>query len=339
MGVTEIVLNEVRKDIEAADAPLKEARNRLRLVRDIAAKYPGALRTYASGSLAYHTVTHPVHDGDGGLVLDRRWYPKLGPEGDGQEPEEITAELCDFIGAELRETYPNARCGKSKRGPKITFGEPIEEQNPTVDLVVALTRREGAGLWIPNLKRNTWEPSHPEDHARLLNDGSSALRATRRAVTRLSKAWNTQYSDPAMSSFHLAVLALEFVVPNLGVPAALHALFDAGAKRFEAGRSTPDPSGVSAPLKLLVTSEVAGRRMRSAATALGEALDNDDDEAAVRSALHRVFWQYVDDPAPSELGRTLAALRTNRPVSSAALGLAGAPALIPATRAFGEDRG
>ncbi|MCL2467868.1 MAG: helix-turn-helix domain-containing protein [Micrococcales bacterium] len=67
MGTTADVLAEVRTQIDAHAAPLHEARLRLALVKECAAGYPGSLRTYSSGSLAMHTMNHPVNDGDGRL--------------------------------------------------------------------------------------------------------------------------------------------------------------------------------------------------------------------------------------------------------------------------------
>src|SRR5690242_16114538 len=81
MGHTAELLSAVQAQIDAEDVPLKEARVRLQLVRDLSKGFTGSLRSYASGSLAHHTMNEPVTDGDGGLVLDRRCYPKLGPEG------------------------------------------------------------------------------------------------------------------------------------------------------------------------------------------------------------------------------------------------------------------
>lgn len=76
MGTVTEVLAEVRHQIDAKPQPLAEARARLSLVREAATGYSGSLRTYASGSLAVHTMNGPVTDGDGGLVLDRRCYPR-----------------------------------------------------------------------------------------------------------------------------------------------------------------------------------------------------------------------------------------------------------------------
>jgi hypothetical protein len=335
MRFTADYLAAVRRQIDADDVPLKEARVRLQLVRDIAEGFPGARRTYRSGSLAAHLMNGPVTDGDGGLVLDRRCYPNLGPEGGGHTPSEVTGQLCALLGPGVRETYPKARCGTSKRGPMMSFGAPVEGQDPTVDLVVALTRRDGNGLWIPNLKKDTWEPSDPERHVELFNAGPAALRQTRRVVTRLAKAWNKQYAIPGMSSFHLAVLALEFVVPGVGVAQALHTLFDRAASRISRGDATHDPAGVSAPMRLMLDRATVAARLRKAADALAEALANDADEASVRAALNRVFWKYIDDPASSALASAAGLLRQRQPISTTALGLAGPAALVVPTRAYG----
>lgn len=339
MTDTADLLSGVRTQIDAHDAPLKEARDRLHLVRDLAEDFSGALRTYSSGSIAHHTMNHPVTDGDGGLVLDRRCYPNLGPEGGGDTPAQVTAELCTLLGPAIREHYPKARCGTSKRGPKVWFGALIDGQDPTVDLVVALTRRVGSGLWIPNLEKNRWEPSDPEGHVALFNGDPASLRQLRRVVIRLLKAWNKQYDKPGLSSFHLSVLAWEFTTAGLGVPAALHTVFDKAATRISRSAPTPDPAGVSAPLKLLLDAPVVARRLRSAASAVAEAIANDGDEQAVHAALHKVFWKYIPDPAGPGLSEAIDLLRPGRPVSTTALGLGGAAALVVPTRAYGGRSG
>lgn len=335
MGLTADVLDDVRTQIDADPEALGEARNRLRLVRDAAAGFYGSLRTYASGSLAAHTVINPVSDGDGGVVLDRRFYPALGPEGRDEPPFEVVEELCDLIGPFVRSQYPNARIYTSKRGPKVTFATPVNTQNPTVDLVVALTRKEGSGLWIPNLKKNSWEPSDPEGHIALFNSAGSSPRSIRRKVIRLAKAWNTQFVFPGVSSFQLSVWAHEFVEPGMGVPVGLHSLFIGAASRVEAHQATPDPLGVSANLKLLRPADDVKRRLRKAADALAEALDNDADEGVVYAALNRVFWNYVDAERSRGLAAAAQSLSRREPLDAAALGLTGITATIPPTRSFG----
>lgn len=335
MGHSDDVINDVRNQIDASAAPLGAARDRLALVKKIAEGFPGALRTYSSGSIAHHTMIAPVTDGDGGVVLDRRSYPALGPDGGGETPQEVTEKLCAILGPEIRLTYPGARCGTSKRGPKMRFGEPIEGQDPTVDLVVALTRRDGSGLWIPNLNKNTWEASDPERHAALFNGGPFALRRTRRQVIRLAKAWNRQFSEPAFCSFHLSALALESVQGGLGLPAALGQFFTDAATSLRRG-STADPAGLSPPLKLRVSKDTAIARLDKAGEAVGRALAHDGDLAVVRANLAVVFWDYIDAPEVSALATAVGPLRQRGPVATTALGLTGAAALVKPARAYGE---
>jgi len=338
MSYTNDYLTAVGNDIAADDDALTEARARLLLVRGIAQNFNGAQRTYASGSLAQQTINDPVTDGDGGLVLNRTYYPQLGPDGGEETPNAVAAELCALLGPEIRITYPKARCGTSKRGPKITFGAPVNGQDPSVDLVVALTRRKGSGLWIPNLEMERWEASDPERHVELINDGTVSLRSTRRRIIRLAKAWNKQWTQPGLSSFHLSALALEHVSPGMSLATGLHAVFDGGARFLATGCNTPDPADVSKPLSLMkgVTRDVVVQRLSAAASAMADALAHDDDEAAVQSALHKVFRNYVEASVTDRLAVVVAALRTRKPVTTASLGLAGPSVAVKPTRAFGE---
>jgi hypothetical protein len=338
MGHSDDVITGVCNQINASDVPLAEARTRLALVKKVADGFPGALRTYSSGSIAHHTMIAPVTDGDGGVVLDRRSYPSLGPDGGGEAPRLVTEELCALLGPEIRQRYPKATCGTSKRGPKVRFGDPVEDQDPTVDLVVALTRRDGNGLWIPNLKKNTWEASDPERHAELFNGGALALRRTRRQVIRLAKAWNRQFSDPAFCSFHLSVLALESLQGGLGLAGALSQFFTDAAASLRQG-NTADPAGMSPPIKPLVSRDTAIARLDKAAEAVGRALEHDDDLAVVQASLATVFWDYVEAPEVSPLAAAVRALRPRTPVTTTSLGLSGAAALVKPARAYGDVTG
>ncbi|WP_205326637.1 hypothetical protein [Glycomyces sp. YM15] len=336
MGTTADMLAAIRKQIDAEAEPLTAVRTRLALVRKVAIGYEGARRTYASGSLAVHTMNHPVTDGDSGLVLDRRCYPQLGPEGGGEYPQEVVDDLCKFLGPLVREEYPKARVCTSKRGPKFYFGCPINGQDPTVDMVVALTRREGNGLWIPNLAKNTWEPSDPEGHVTLLNSGTASHRSIRRKIIRLAKAWNKQFGEPGVSSFMLSVWAYEFVEPGMGVADGLQTFFAKAAGRLKAHQATPDPAGVSANLKLLLPANNVQRRLQKAAEALEEALLADGDEDAVAAALGRIFWKYVDSPKTNQLAAAVQLLSSRSAVPAAVLGVSGPAVLIPPTRSYGD---
>ncbi|MFG1709294.1 hypothetical protein ACFLIM_39490 [Nonomuraea sp. M3C6] len=126
----------------------------------------------------------------------------------------------------------------------------------------------------------------------------------------------------------------------MSVATGLHAVFDGGATFLATGCNTPDPAGVSKPLKLMkgVSRDVVVHRLRAAADAMADALAHDDDEAAVQSALHKVFRNYVEAPASDQLAAVIAALRPRTPISTVSLGLSAPAVAIPPTRAYGGRR-
>ena len=330
------LLASVRSQMDASPAALLEARTRLQLVCDVASSFPGALRTYHSGSLPVHTMNAPVTDGDGGLVLNRAFYPGLGPDGGGDSPEKVVQEVCDHLGPLVREKYPNAVIRKSKRGPKVHFHEEEEGQDPTVDLVIAMNRKEGTGIWIPDLRSTTWEASDPEHHVQLLNDGTPHFRSTRRIIIRLAKAWNKQFYQPGVSSFQLSVWALSFVEPGIGVAKGLANLFDQAAARLEAGDSTPDPAGVSPDLRLLVPAKTVADRLRKAANAMDLAVSS-DDATTVEEAMGTVFPDYIDSvsASASSLKSAVGVIANMKPVTAVALGINVTATVDTSFRAFG----
>lgn len=341
MTVLDDLLNDVRSQIEPELANLQEARARLALVRDHAYTFYGALRTYRSGSLAVHSMNNPVTDGDGGVVLNRNYYPGLGPEGtQEEEPGDVVADLCAHLGPLIRQTYPDAQVHTSKRGPKILFQSPSADgSDPTVDMVLALTRKEGEGIWIPNLDKDDWDASHPEEHVELFNDSAPAFRSTRRKITRLAKAWNKQYSVQGASSFEVSVWAWEFVETGMGMAKGLWTLFDKAATRLEDGDPTPDPAGVSDDLRLLISAKTMALRLRKAATNMRTALDSDDEDD-IRAAISAVFPDYIDAPETSALSASINALKKTAPVAAPALGIgvAATTAGASASRAYGGER-
>ena len=217
------LIEQIRQDIAADDAALAEARRRRDAVLRAAQTFPGALRTFRSGSLATGFVNRPVADADCGLVLDRRSYPALGPDGKGVLPGAVVERIQNHIHPSLRERYPRSSIWKMKRGLLIKFDEPLDdEQDPTVDVVISLNHRKDKSLWIPNLDENRWDPSHPEKHVELFTSGPPELRRTRAQVARLAKAQVKQFNEPTLSSFNVAALAWESV--RNPEPLLVHAL-------------------------------------------------------------------------------------------------------------------
>lgn len=88
MSYVDDLLDEVLLLVQVDDDVLAEARKRRTDVLDAAAGFPGLLRGYRCGSLAYATaITPPLNkpsdkgvDGDCGIVLDRRVWTTPGPD-------------------------------------------------------------------------------------------------------------------------------------------------------------------------------------------------------------------------------------------------------------------
>ncbi|MGH9157032.1 MAG: hypothetical protein ACRD1K_14600 [Acidimicrobiales bacterium] len=339
MSETENRLEDVEKEISAEDAALEEARRRRRETLGISRGVGGVLGTYASGSVAMGVVNDPVEDADGGIILDRRQYPSLGPDGGGDTPSDIVAELHDLVGPAIREIWPKATVHDMKRGITVRMRDPLfSGADPYVDVVVAMNRKGAPGLWIPNLATNCWDASHPQCHVELMLAGNRALRRTRARVVRLAKAWNKQHADPALSSFNIVALALECITTSMPIDQALLVFFDHAASSL-AIRRTEDPAGVSGQIKLEGTKDVAIARLAAARDHLAAAIDASDDLDVVATELHKVFWNFLPEPPGSTSKAGLADLmRQGSPrIRTTASGLAVAGAVTP-KRSFGGPR-
>jgi hypothetical protein len=334
------VLEEIRKEISASDDDLKDARERRDLVLDAAASFRGALRTFRSGSVAHETVNNPVDDSDGGLVLDRRAYVELGPDSaDGEGPEDVIGDVRTHVMSIVRETYPRARSRLIKRAILVRFNEPTADGvDPSVDLVVALTRKDAEGLWIPNRDKDDWDASHPEEHTRLLTSDRKALRVHRARVIRLAKAAIKHDSTPALISFNVEALALEHITEVEPLIESLQLFFDEAAVCIKAGL-TEDPAGVSGTIRLPdgMTRTRSAKRLRHFANKVQEAIDHADDRSAVEAALSELYPDQLPNASRSAKSQLADAIRRSD-MNGVRAGLAIAPAtVVKPNRAYGDD--
>jgi hypothetical protein len=338
------ILTDVRQQIAVDDDVLSETKTRRNLVKRAARKFAGASKTFDSGSVAHGTTNKPISDADCGVVLDRRTYPELGPDGDDVEPNGIVDEVAQFVIEEVREEYPDAEQEVGKRSIVIEFNEPmedsdsdVEDQDPSVDLIVALTRAEGSdGRWIPNTEARCWDASDPEKHTELLYGPTKTERVHRARVIRLGKAAVKQDDKPVVSSFNLEALALEHVSSEDSIAESLADLFQRGADDLEQG-DTPDPAGVSDPIKLpegIARSE-AVNRLREFGDAIEAAIEHADDEGRVREELAKVFPDYVETSTSSDKETLASALIAGDSAAvGAAVGAGGAK--LKRTAAYGS---
>lgn len=297
-------------------ADLAESRTRRDAVRSAAATFTGARTTYRSGSVAMGVATDPLEDADSGLILDRRYYPKLGPDGDDEPPTDVVKALHEHIGPLIRQNWANATVHDMKRGVTVRFHEPLVSGcDPYVDLVVAMDRKDAPGLWIPNLKSDTWDASHPQKHVELMSSGTQSLRTLRARVVRIAKLWNKQYSSPALNSFNVVALALEAVTEVTDLATAVTEFFEHAVSYLSIAR-TQDPAGVSGPIRYELTKEQVIKRLTEARDHLHAALADPDDHAVVSTELHAVFWTCLPEPVDlrsAETSRVATLLGTTNP--------------------------
>lgn len=342
MGYVLDHLNDIRSQIATDDKVLAEAKTRRNVVKKAGMDFEGSLRQFNSGSVAHGTVNSPVTDADAGLVLDRRSHSTLGPDADGggEGPQQLVADLCEFIGPKVREEYPSAKMGRSRRGVLVTFAEPLNgDEDPTVDLIPTLTRKDADGLWIPDLDDDTWSASHPEEHTNLLTSGDKSLRALRARGTRICKAWNKQWEEKsrALSSFNVEVLAWEYITDaTIELDRVVAGWFRYAHDELEKAL-TKDPAGVSEEIRLLLDKEKVLERLKGAADKMDEALEADEagDEEKVRELVSAVFHKYIEPPKGSK-AELASAFRSNT-VGGTKAGIAiGAGTPLKSTRAFGS---
>jgi hypothetical protein len=334
----EQVLDEVRRKIQVEQRVIDEARERRDLVKDIVEAYHGVRRTYNAGSIAHGTAKNPLPDADCGGVLDRRSYPQLGPDGGGEGPNQLIADVADFVMDEVREQYPDAECGITKRAIQITFNEPIDDEDPSIDLIVALTRADEPGLWIPNTKKDDWDASDPEEHTRLLTARPKELRVHRARLIRLGKVAVDQDGEKkVVISFNIEALALLHVTEVTGLAEGLRDFFFDAADDIEQ-RLTPDPADVSPPIKLPegITHERAAKRLRFFGQRVAEVLDNRYDEQLVRQALADVFQEQLPDAPRSEKSGFARALRGGNVTPGVQAALGSGSERLKNTRSFGD---
>lgn len=347
MGNTLDTLETVLDQVQTQKHAMQIARARRDEVRSAGKKLPGVLESYISGSLATNLMIRPVTDGDCGIVLDRRSYPDLGPEGGGVGPLDVVETVVTLIKHELRTRYPHLEAKAMKRGVLVTFNEPLDEdQDPTVDLVIALNRKNDDALWIPKIDWNerdvSWSPGHPKKHVDMLNSGTEDLKRDRRRAIRIAKAWKNQFDSAGICSFNLAALALECLTFPMPLDEAMLRFYEYGAQAL-AQTETDDPAHVSGPISIKDPGHlVVAQRFEAAGRGLRTALASDNDADAVATALTEVFPDYVKPPTASTPKSSIAqALR-----DKTAVGLGTGSALVAgptvtvaakSVRAYGND--
>ena len=294
----DVVLLEVTAKLEPSLDLLASAHSRQAQVLEASASFPSWLRTYEAGSLAHGTAIYTA-DADCGMVLDRRSHPQLGPDGGREGPSAILEKVRKHIRDALKPRYPSIGFRITKRAIKVTFNDPLADgSDPTVDLIVGLTKKDEPGLWIPNTEQKRWNPSNPEKHTEMLTDPKDPLRDLRALTTRLAKGENVSRNNPALCSFNIEALALGAIQEESSTGHALAAFFGYAARELDKG-PTLDPAGASPAIKLLVDREIAVKRLQRACDIIVPVLDS-NNECQIRNELNKLWPDHIDACEPDE---------------------------------------
>ena len=105
---------------------------------------------------------------------------------------------------------------------------------------------------------------------------------------------------------------------------------------------TPDPAGVSKPIKLLEDRDTVVGRLQQAAKSMKDALENDDDKEKVQESMSKLYWKYVDAPQGSNSKESLASILRSGDVplsvSGGALSIGASEAHpLKTTRSYGSE--
>jgi hypothetical protein len=324
-AIANAVIDVIRARVAVRKEVLDAAKRRRDRVRELAQEHDAARATFNSGSVAHGTANAPLHDTDCGVALDRRKFWDYGPDGGNLPPRPMMESFRDWILPRLRREYAQVSCGITKRALLFEFHETLEfdgdvRTDPSVDLIVALERRDAAGLWIPNTERPGWDPSHPQRHTELFVNSERELRVHRARVVRLAKvAVKNDGEHKVMCSFNIEALALDLVTETAPITSALAEFLLASATEIAASL-TDDPARVSGPIKLpdKITQAMASRRLEELGQIVAASLGA-DSEAEVRRIHSAAFGPQIDDIRDDARGRLHNALDKRDGVAIATL--------------------
>jgi hypothetical protein len=336
-------LEEIRREISVPMAVLEEARRRRDRVLKIAEEHDAARDRagFPSGSVAHGTTNRPLEDVDCGIKVNRRYeaFRVFGPDAtEDRGPEAFIELFSRFVLPRLRRHYPQAEVDLTgNRAIKFLCNETVQIDewgpvDPYVELIVGLDRTDGPGIWIPNRRRNGWDPADPELHTDLMTvRHPEALRVLRAHVLRLSKRAvkrdGANGGTAVVCSWNLSALALELIgeVQPIGVTLRDFLL---GASRSIATALTEDPApAVIERIKLPdgVTQQMAAERLAEMA-AIVEAALNADSKAGARAHLEQLFGPEIEGILAREKRAMNRGLRgSDKGALAAGLGVATAP--------------
>lgn len=211
----------------------------------------------------------------------------------------------------------------------------------TLDLIVAI-RREGGGLWIPDLDNDGWDASSPERHVELVVKRNKKTDSNFARIIRLAKHANAR-NGKAICSFNVVALGLQAIEEKVSLHEGLALLLREAADSLSGGL-TEDPAGISGPIKVNVSRrKEAANRFKKLAELAEEALELEAEGQTAQAQRNwsKVLPGAIDPPDDKDLNAELAEglRKDNSWVPQGMGGMAVSKKVgmsVPSGRAFGD---
>jgi hypothetical protein len=180
-----------RQQLVAAEAQ-EEIRSRIGIYLHV----PNSLLT---GSYARHTKIFPLNDIDVMLIRNSHRVA-LATSGNGV----YANQALDQVEEAVRKACPSgASINKQSRSVNVQ----IKGLKFGFDLIPAWLRNPD-GYWIPDTDNNSWLPTDPEAHARLMTEANKSCDDRLKPLIKMLKHWSRNNYD-LIRSFHIELICAD----------------------------------------------------------------------------------------------------------------------------------
>jgi len=252
-----------------------------------------------TGSTSRGTHTDPIHDVDLVALYDAEAHPDWGQPGPSANDalEYARDRIKGLLGYDSGHDEVVRFARLNNHSVKCFLDDPDDEDAFTVDVTVALPRREG-GLWIAERNSSLWIPSDPLELNRQVAARHKEWNDFARSVRAL-KRWNADHGK-VMKSLTVEVLALDHL-PAIGAagggrPVALHRFF--AAARTAVFSPICDPAGLCGVIQPDLDVQKAHELLAHAADLSWRAVDakTHDEDATAMCLWRQVFGDIFPEP-------------------------------------------
>jgi len=198
MTVTE-AFQTFKSELELPERKQKLAASAQQDIRSRVANHLYVADSLLTGSYARYTKINPLNDID---VLFIRNRERVGLSTDGSGI--FSGRALDEVSDAVNKAYPfTATVKKQSRSVNVQ----ISGLDFGFDLIPAWLRNPD-GYWIPDTDLNSWLPTNPDAHARIMTQANDRCDGRLKPVIKMVKHWSRNNYDH-IRSFHLELICAD----------------------------------------------------------------------------------------------------------------------------------